>query len=455
MFGSLTEKFQQMFSGLTGKKTLTEDNISDAVREVRLALLDADVNYSVASSFVKKVKEKALGDAVIKSVSPGQTFIKLVHEELVALMGTEESALEIKGTPNVILLCGLQGSGKTTQCAKLAAYLQKKYPGKRTLLAACDLQRPAAVEQLKKLASQIDVSVFSIEGEKNPIRVAKEALQKARSGGFDTLIVDTAGRLHIDEELMDELVQIKAAVEPHEILFVASAATGQDAVKTAVEFDKHVQITGTILTMLDGSARAGAAISIREVTNRPLKFEGIGEKIGDIQPFNPHSMADRILGMGDVINLVRKAQENFDEEESKSLEKKILKATFTYDDYLKQMAMVKRMGSFKSLLKMIPGMSSIGEMDFDEKEFGKIEAMITSMTMQERVEKVELVPSRRRRIAQGSGTTIDDVNRMVKGFKKLKQFCKDMPGLKNQMKKGNMDLFGGKMPLGGKMPWDT
>lgn len=444
MFGSLTEKFQQMFSGLTGKKILTEDNISDAVREVRLALLDADVNYSVASSFVKKVKEKALGDAVIKSVSPGEQFIKLVHEELVALMGSEESPLEIKGTPNVILLCGLQGSGKTTQCAKLAAYLQKKYPGKRTLLAACDLQRPAAVEQLKKLASQIDVEVFSIEGEKNPIRVAKEALQKARSGGFDTLIVDTAGRLHIDEELMAQLAQIKAATQPHEILFVASAATGQDAVKTAIEFDKHVQISGTILTMLDGSARAGAAISIREVTQRPLKFEGIGEKIGDIQPFNPQSMADRILGMGDVINLVRKAQENFDEEESKSLEKKILKATFTYDDYLKQMAMVKRMGSFKSLLKMIPGMSSIGDMNFDEKEFDKIEAMINSMTMLERVEKVELVPSRRRRIAQGSGTTIDDVNRMVKGFKKLKQFCKDMPGLKNQMKKGNMmDLLGG------------
>ncbi len=456
MFGSLTDKFQQMFSGLTGKKALTEDNISDAVRQVRLALLDADVNYSVASNFVKRVKEKALGDAVIKSVSPGQQFIKLFHEELVALMGTEESPLELKGRPSVILLCGLQGSGKTTQCAKLAAYLQKKHPGKRTLLAACDLQRPAAVEQLKKLASQIDVPVFSIEGEKNPVRVAREALQKARNEGYDTLIVDTAGRLHVDEELMAQLVQIKAAVEPHEILFVASAATGQDAVKTAVEFDKHVQISGTILTMLDGSARAGAAISIREVTNKPLKFEGIGEKIGDIQPFNPHSMADRILGMGDVINLVRKAQENFDEEESKALEKKILKASFTYDDYLKQMTMVKRMGSFKSLLKMLPGMSSLGDMDFDEKEFNKIEAMITSMTMQERIEKVELVPSRRRRIAQGSGTSIDDVNRMVKGFKKLKTFCKGMPGLKNQMmKKGGKDPFGGKMPFDGKMPWDS
>ena len=448
MFGALTEKFQQMISGLTGKKTLTDDNISDAVRQVRLALLDADVNYSVASNFVKRVREKAVGDAVVKSVSPGQQFIKIVHEELVALMGAEESPIEFQGKPNVILLCGLQGSGKTTHCAKLAAYLKKKYPNKRTLLAACDLQRPAAVEQLKKLASQIDVEVFSVEGEKNPVRVASQALQKAKTENFDTLIVDTAGRLHIDEDLMEQLKEIKSVVQPHEIFFVASAATGQDAVKTAVEFDKHVQITGTILTMLDGSARAGAAISIREVTNKPLKFEGIGEKIADIQPFNPQSMADRILGMGDVINLVRKAQENCDEAESQALEKKILKASFTYDDYLKQMAMVKRMGSFKSLLKMIPGMSGLGDIDFDEKEFNKIEAMITSMTMQERIEKVELVPSRRRRIAVGSGTTIDDVNRMVKGFKKLKQFCKEMPGLKHQMMKK-----GDKQPFGDHLPW--
>jgi signal recognition particle subunit SRP54 len=455
MFGSLTEKFQQMLSNLMGKKALTEDNISDAVRQVRLALLDADVSYSVASNFVKRVKEKAIGDAVIKSVSPGQQFTKLVHEELVALMGSEESPLELKGKPNVILLCGLQGSGKTTHCAKLAAYLQKKYPSKRTLLAACDVQRPAAVEQLKKLASQIDVPVFSMEGEKNPVCIANGAIQKAKTEGFDTLIVDTAGRLAIDEELMQQLEEIKVVVQPHDIFFVASAATGQDAVKTAVEFDKRIQISGTILTMLDGNARAGAAISIREVTNKPLKFEGIGEKIGDLQPFNPHSMADRILGMGDVINLVRKAQENIDEEESKALEKKILKAAFTYDDYLKQMAMVKRMGSFKSLLKMLPGMSGMSEMDFDEKEFNKIEAMITSMTMHERLEKVELIPSRRRRIATGSGTTIDDVNKMVKGFKKLKQFCKEMPSLKNQMKKSNKDPFGGKMPFaGGKMPWD-
>src|SRR5579862_113698 len=445
MFGALTEKFQEMFSGLRGKKTLTEDNIADAVRQVRLALLDADVNYAVASHFIKRVKEKALGDAVIKSVDPGNQFIKVVHEELVILMGSKEASLELKASPTVILICGLQGSGKTTQCAKLAAYLKKKH--KRILLAACDLQRPAAIDQLKKLSSAIEVPVFSIDGEKDPVRVAKEALHKAKIDGYDVLIVDTAGRLHIDEQLMGELEQLKKNLQPQEVLFVASAATGQDAVKTALEFDTRIQITGTILTMLDGSARAGAAISICEVTKKPLKFEGIGEKIEDLQPFNPHSMADRILGMGDVINLVRKAQENINEKESEELEKKILKATFTYDDYLKQMSMVKKMGSLKGLLKMLPGMSGLHEIDIDEKEFNKMEAMIRSMTPEERREKVELVPGRRRRIANGSGTKIDDVNRMVKGFKKIKQFCKDMPHLKQQMEKG------GKFPFPGKMPW--
>jgi signal recognition particle subunit SRP54 len=448
MFGALTEKFQEMFSSIRGKKTLTEENIADAVRQVRLALLDADVNYAVASHFVKRVKEKALGDAVLKSVSPGDQFIKLVHEELIALMGSKEAALEFPSQPTVILLCGLQGSGKTTQCAKLAAHLKKKH--KRTLLAACDLQRPAAIDQLKKLASGIDIPVFSIEGEKDPVRVAKEALRKAKIDGFDVLIVDTAGRLHVDEELMRELEQLKTALDPKEILFVASAATGQDAVKTAQEFDTRIQITGSILTMLDGSARAGAAISICEVTKKPLKFEGIGEKIEDLQPFNPQSMADRILGMGDVINLVRKAQENISEKESEELEKKILKATFTYDDYLKQMAMVKKMGSLKGLLKMLPGMSGLDEIDVDEKEFNRMEAMIRSMTLDERREKVELIPSRRRRIADGSGTKIDDVNRMVKGFKRIKQFCKEMPHLKQML-----DKKGGKLPFPGKMPWDN
>jgi signal recognition particle subunit SRP54 len=441
MFGALTEKFQSLFSGLAGKKTLTEDNISDSIRDVRLALLDAEVNYSVASSFVKRVKEKALGGDVLKSVSPGQQFIKLVHDELVSLMGSQEAPLECKGQPTVILLCGLQGSGKTTQCAKLAHYLQKKQHNKRALLAACDLQRPAAIEQLKLLGAQIGVPVFTLEKETNPVKVAQGALLKARAESFDVLIVDTAGRLHIDDLLMTQLEEVKAAVQPHEVLFVSSAATGQDAVKTAAEFDKRIAITGTILTMLDGSARAGAAISIREVTQKPLKFEGIGEKIDDLQVFNPQSMADRILGMGDVINLVRKAQEHIDEEESLALEKKLRKAAFTYDDYLRQMGMVKKMGSFKSLLKMLPGMPDMGAMEIDEKEFNKLEAMILSMTVAERVEKVELIPSRRHRIAKGSGTHIDDVNRMVKGFKRIKQVFKDIPSFKNQK---------GKMP---DLPW--
>lgn len=427
MFGSLTEKFQTLFSSLTGQKKLTEDNISDAVRQVRLALLDADVNYTVASHFVKRVKEKAIGDQVLKSVSPGEQFVKVVHEELIALMGAEEKPLDLQHKPAVILLCGLQGSGKTTHCAKLANFLQKKEFDKRVLITACDLQRPAAVQQLKTLAAQINVPVFALEGESNPVKVAREAYAKAKAENYDVLIVDTAGRLHIDEELMEQLEKIKAEVNPHEILFVASAATGQDAVKTAAEFDKRIAITGTILTMLDGNTRAGAAISIREVTQKPLKFEGVGEKIGDLQVFNPESMADRILGMGDVINLVKKAQEHVDEEDNKKLEKKLRTATFTYEDYLSQMAMVKKMGSLKSLLKMMPGMGALGEIDFDEKEFGKMEAMICSMTSDERSEKVELIPGRRWRIAKGSGTTVDDVNRMIKGFKKLKQFCKDMP----------------------------
>jgi len=440
MFETLTNKFTALFSSLAGKKTLTEENIAEAVREVRLALLDADVNYTVAGNFVKKVKEKILGELLIKSVSPEQQFIKVVHEELVQLMGCNEEPLEIKAAPTVILLCGLQGSGKTTHCAKLAAYLKKKEFNKKVLVAACDLQRPAAVEQLKRLTLSIEVPLFTIENETNPVKVAKQALEKAKKECFDVLIVDTAGRLHVDDLLMNELEEIKKVINPHEILFVANATTGQDAVKTAEEFDKRLSITGTILTMLDGNARAGAAISIREITQKPLKFEGIGEKLTDFQPFHPKSMADRILGMGDVINLVRKAQENINEKESAELEKKFKKASFTYNDYLRQMGMMKKMGSFKSLLKMVPGLPDLGSLEMSEKEFSKLEAMILSMTLSEREEKVELEPSRRRRIANGSGTTIDDVNRMVKGFKKLKQFMKEMPSMKQALggKKENL-----------------
>jgi signal recognition particle subunit SRP54 len=437
MFHALTEKLQSVFANLRGQKTLTEENISDAVRQVRLALLDADVNYGVAGEFVKRVKEKAIGGVVVKSVSPGQQFIKLVHDELASFMGADEAPLDLKGKISVVMLCGLQGSGKTTTCAKLGALINKTEPHKRILMVACDLQRPAAVDQLQKLGQSIQIPVFTMPGETDPLRVAKKALEAAKSEGYDVLLVDTAGRLHLDQELMQELAELKKLLEPREVLFVANATTGQDAVRTAAEFDQKVALSGTILTMLDGNARAGAAISIREVTKKPLKFEGIGEKIGDLQVFNPRSMADRILGMGDVINLVKKAQENFDEEQSQELEKKLRKASFTYEDYLKQMSMVKKMGSFKSILKMLPGMDSLGNLDFSDKEFGKLEAMILSMTPPERQEKDELTYSRRKRVASGSGVSIDDVNRMVKGFKRVKQLLKGMNpkkmGLKNMM----------------------
>ena len=424
MFGSLTEKFRNLLTNLVGKKKLTEDNISGAVRDVRLALLDADVNYTIVSNFVKKVKERALGEAVIKSVDPGDQFIKIVHDELVQLMGADEVPLDLKGSPAVILLCGLQGSGKTTTAAKLAHFLQKK---SKVLVAACDLARPAAIEQLKRLCEAIQVPVFSVAGETNPVKVAEEAVKKARQEQFDVLIVDTAGRLHVDGELMDQLVQVKGVTSPSEILFVANSTTGQDAVTTAAQFDAQMSITGTILTMLDGSGRAGAAISIREVTKKPLKFEGVGEKIADFQPFNPHSMADRILGMGDVVNLVRKAKEEFDEAAAEKLEQKIKKASFTYDDYLQQMKAIKRMGPLKGLLQMLPGASQLPNLDKSTEEFGKIEAIILSMTPAERLEKVELIPSRRWRIAKGSGTAVDDVNRLAKGFKKMKDLMKSLP----------------------------
>ncbi|WP_042280114.1 signal recognition particle protein [Candidatus Protochlamydia sp. R18] len=430
MLGSLTTQLQNVFSKLSGKKRLTEENISDAVNEVRLALLEADVNYGVTKKLVKRLKEQSLGEQVIKSVTPGQQFIKIVHDELVALMGGEEATLHLEGKPAVIMLCGLQGAGKTTHCAKLAKYLKKKGLCKNPLLAACDLQRPAAVEQLKTLGQQIHVPVFTIVGEKDPVRIAKDALKHAQEAQHDLLIVDTAGRLHVDNELMTQLEKIKEVLNPGEILFVANATTGQDAVNVATEFSKRIEVSGTILTMLDGNARGGAAISIREVTGKPLKFEGIGEKVDDLQLFNPNSMADRILGMGDTINLVKKAQEHINEEEAQKLEQKIRSATFTYDDYLKQIQTVKKMGSIKSLLGMLPGMNQFPAMDFDEKEFFKVEAMILSMTREERTEKSELTTSRRKRLAQGSGTKIEDVNKLVKSFKQAKQFFKNMPNMK-------------------------
>jgi signal recognition particle subunit SRP54 len=441
MFENLTEKFRSLFSGLAAAKKLTEENIQDAVREVRLALLEADVSYSIVSQLVRKIKEKAIGESIVKSVSAHQQFIKIVHDELVALMGGEEAPLNLKEKPSVIMLCGLQGAGKTTHAAKLAHFLSKKK--EKILLAACDLQRPAAIEQLCQLGSSIGIPVFRLE-EKNPAKVAKKALQKAVEEKFDILIVDTAGRLHLDEELMKELEEIKDAVKPQEILFVANATMGQDAIRAASTFDARIQITGSILTMLDGNCRAGSALTIREVTKKPLKFEGIGEKIEDLQIFHPSSMADRILGMGDVINLVRKAEENFDEAEGKKMEEKLRKASFTYEDYLRQMGMMKKMGSIKNLMKMVPGLSSIGgDFEISDKEFQKMESMILSMNKEERQEKVEISHSRRRRIALGSGVQLDEVNRLVKGFKKMKQLVKSL-GQKGGFSAMKQQMMGGK-----------
>lgn len=430
MLGYLTDKMQGLVSSLAGKKKLTEDNISEALSEVRLALLEADVNYGVAKTLIKKVKEKALGDEVLKSVTPGQQFIKIVHDELVALMGGGEEPLNLEGKPAVILMCGLQGSGKTTHCAKLCRFLKKSGKAKNPLLVACDLQRPAAIEQLRTLGNQIGVNVFSLPGESDPVKVVKVALMQAKAENCDVVIIDTAGRLHIDEEMMVQLEKIHGLTNPQEVLFVANATTGQDAVNVAAEFNKRVAITGTILTMLDGNTRGGAAISIREVTGKPLKFEGIGEKVDDIQVFNPMSMADRILGMGDTINLVKKAQEHFNEDEAKKMEQKLRTASFTYDDYLKQLQMVKKMGSIKGLLSMLPGMNSLKEFEIDDKQFFRIEAIIQSMTPDERMELCELVNPRRKRIASGSGTSIDEVNKLVKSFKQAKQFFKNMPNMK-------------------------
>lgn len=447
MFGTLTEKLQGLVSRFAKTQKFTEENISGALEEVRLALLDADVGYDVATRFLQGVKEKVLGKQILKSVDVGHQWMKAVHDELVLLMGSEEASWNLKGKPAIVMLCGLQGSGKTTSTAKLAAYIRKAEPNKKVLMAACDLQRPAAIEQLKTLGASIHVPVFSVDGAQDPVQVVKLAKEEAISGKYDVLLVDTAGRLHLDQELMDELSVIKTLLQPQEVLFVASAMMGQDAVRTAAEFDKKVAITGSILTMLDGNARAGAAISIREVTQKPLKFEGVGEKLGDFQKFHPHSMADRILGMGDIINLVRKAESAFDEEEKKKMEQKLRTASFTYDDYLQQMGMVKQMGSIKGLLKMMPGLSGLGDLDLSDKKFQQMEAMICSMTPRERAEKDELTHHRRKRIAKGSALQLEEVNRMVSSFNQMKQMFKSMSkmgkkfpqmgnleNLKNQMK---------------------
>ena len=439
MFSSLAEKFQGIFSRFLHGKSLSESNIQEALDEVRLALLEADVQYNVAATFIQRVQEKAIGQKLIASVLPGQLFVKIVHDELAALLGSEEKELVIHERPARILLCGLQGSGKTTQAAKIALYLKEKKGFCRPCLVACDLARPAAVEQLATLAKQAGVDCFRIAGETDPVRVAKEAVREAPGHMWDALIFDTAGRLHIDEDLMEQLAAVKEAVRPHQVLLTMNAATGQDAVRVAAAFADRIGVTGSCLTMLDGSARGGAAISIVEVTKRPVLFEGHGERLQDIRPFHPVSMADRILGMGDTINFVRKAQEHIQEKDAQELERKLRRSEFSYEDFLGQMRLVRKMGSVKGLLGMLPGMPDLPVGDSDD-EITKAEAIILSMTPAERCGRCELGVDRRRRIAGGSGTTIDDVNRLAKTMKQAKQFFKNAPKRKQleKMMGGNI-----------------
>ncbi len=434
LFSNLTEKFNHIFSKLTKRGKLTELEIKEAMREVRIALLEADVNYMVAKDFVNKVSAKAVGEDVMRSLTPGQMVIKIVKDELVSLMSSTDQKLHLSSNPAIIMMCGLQGAGKTTMCAKLGAYLKKS--GKRPLLVACDIYRPAAINQLQVVGKQANCDVFE-KGTQNPVKTAKQAIQHAEKQGYDVVIIDTAGRLHINEELMTELKDIKKEVKPHEILLVVDAMTGQDAVTISESFNKDLDISGVILTKLDGDTRGGAALSIKSITGKPIKFTGVGEKIGDIEPFYPDRIASRILGMGDVLSLIEKAQEAVSEEEAKKLEEKFRENSFTFEDYLVQMENLKKMGSLNDIVRMIPGMANkLKGVTIDEKQLAVNKAIIQSMTREERLNPDIIKASRRRRIAEGSGTSIQQVNQLLKQFEQSKEMMKQ---LKN--KKGLRGLF--------------
>lgn len=426
MFDSLSSKLDKAFQNLKGEARITDVNIAETIREIRRALLDADVNYEVARQFTKDIQEKALGSDVLTSVNPGQQFTKIVFDELVQTFGGEKSDIAVANTPpTVILIAGLQGSGKTTFVGKLARYLKHEHK-RNPLLAAADVYRPAAVNQLKTLASQIDVPVYSIE-QKDAVRVAKEAVAMAKSLAMDTVIIDTAGRLHVDEEMMNEVAEIKKAVNPHEILFVVDSMTGQDAVNTAKEFNERINYDGVVLTKLDGDTRGGAALSIKTVVNKPIKFVSTGEKLDALSPFYPDRMAQRILGMGDVVSLVEKAQKEFDEEEAQKLQKRISSDKFDLEDFLEQIQKIKKMGDFSDLVSMIPGASkALENNEIDEDAFKPIEAIIYSMTPEERQNPEILNGMRRRRIAAGSGTTVREINDLIKQFEQMKKMMKTM-----------------------------
>ena len=424
MFENLSERLEKSFKILKGQGKITEINVAETLKEVRRSLLDADVNYKIAKEFTNTVKEKALGMNVLTAVKPGQMMVKIVHDELIQLMGGTHVDINIKGNPAVILMSGLQGSGKTTFSGKLANLLKTKR-GKHPLLVACDVYRPAAIEQLKVRGEQIGVPVYSEEGNNDPVKIALNAVKEARATGKDVVIVDTAGRLAIDEQMMNEIAAIKKAIDPEETLFVVDAMTGQDAVNTAKEFNDRLDIDGVILTKLDGDTRGGAALSIRTVVNKPIKFVGTGEKLEALDVFHPERMADRILGMGDIVSLVEKAQEQFDAEEAKKLQKKIAKNQFNFNDFLSQIQQIKKMGNIKDLASMIPGVGrALKDVDIDDDAFKGVEAIIYSMTPEER-ENPELINgSRRKRIASGSGTTIQDVNRLLKQFEESKKMMR-------------------------------
>lgn len=424
IFESLSDKLQETLGKLRGKGKVSEKDVDLAMREVKLALLEADVNFKVVKNFIKNVKERSLGSDVLESLTPGQQVIKIVNEELCNLMGTSEAKLDFSASPSVILMTGLQGAGKTTTTAKLARMLKQQ--NKRPLLVACDVYRPAAIKQLEVVAKQVDVPVFSMGTAVNPVDIARAGLEHAKKNGNDLVIVDTAGRLHIDEELMAEIKGIKDALNPREILLVLDSMTGQDAVNVAAAFDEALEITGVILTKLDGDARGGAALSIRAVTDVPIKFVAMGEKLDQLEVFHPDRMANRILGMGDVLSLIEKAQAMVDENSAKELEEKLRNQTFTFDDYLGQLEQMKNLGPIEDLLGMIPGMNNkmLKNINVDQKQFVKIEAIIKSMTKKERVHPELIDSSRRKRIALGSGTDVRDVNAVLKQFKDLRKIMK-------------------------------
>ncbi|MDD2594685.1 MAG: signal recognition particle protein [Bacteroidales bacterium] len=428
MFDNLIDRLESSFKLIKGQGKITEINISETLKDIRKALLDADVSYKIAKSFCDDVKEKALGQDVLKAVRPEQMMVKIVHDELASLMGSEASEINIKGNPGIVLVAGLQGSGKTTFSGKLALNCKSKR-GLKTMLVAGDVYRPAAIEQLKVLGEQIDVFVYSEEGVKDPVKIAKNAIAKAKQEGYSLVIIDTAGRLAVNQEMMDEIAAIKSAVKPTEILFVVDAMTGQDAVETAKSFNDRLDFDGVVLTKMDGDTRGGAALSIKAVVNKPIKFISSGEKMEALDIFYPKRIADRILGMGDVVSLVEKAQEQYDEEEARRLHKKIVKDQFDLTDFYSQIQQIKKMGNIKDLASMLPGVGkAIKDVDLDNASFKSVEAIIQSMTLYEKENPSMINGSRRKRIAAGSGTSIVEVNRLLKQFEGTKKVMKSMSG---------------------------